>query len=697
MRLLLLLCVLSCAAATEDERPNYPSSIHEMVKAHLAASRRSRTTKGHWGPWSGWTECSSSCGGGVRSQTRQCLPGPLKPTTGRRRSKQHHGCLGLYRRYHVCNTQQLCPAGTDLREAQCATFDPRPFGGRVFQWKPFLDAPNQCQLNCRAEGQRFYATLNQSVVDGTACRPPQGPTGRPVATERWVCVSGECKHVGCDGVVGSERRWDACGECGGRNTSCRIVSGIFSNHANLQVGVLSNILTLPRGACNISAVQAAPSTSRLVLRRTATAQPISFESAAFNHHPAEGTRGEFLTARGPLLEAVDLALLYGGGPLGVRYQFGLPTNEVVQQDDASALRPRRRPRKFSWHMVAASECSKSCGGGVQAVKFVCTREGGGHVPEKRCSHLERPTARSMKCNVRPCPAEWEYGPWGPCSASCGPGTQARTVACRQHISATMTNMKVNEAACLGQREPRTQPCNQGPCDGPRSTDVFDGPSDSPQGHWLTTVWSEGCACGSGLQTRRVACSTLTCDPAQRPSETRPCARACREAQWFTGPWSQCSAHCGPGRQSRPVLCLKAKAAVDEEHCAAHDKPLAERACEERPCGGQWFASEWGACEEDCGPQSREVRCLDEAAKAAEDCANDERPAARRPCSSCSKSLEQNLVSSDLPRAQLLARSEPEVENCKDALRDCGLVLRARLCGNRYYRTRCCVTCSRVTP
>lgn len=55
------------------------SQIHEMVKAHLAASRRSRTPKGHWGPWTGWSECSTSCGGGVRSQTRQCLSGPLKP------------------------------------------------------------------------------------------------------------------------------------------------------------------------------------------------------------------------------------------------------------------------------------------------------------------------------------------------------------------------------------------------------------------------------------------------------------------------------------------------------------------------------------------------------------------------------------------------------------------------------------------
>jgi hypothetical protein len=55
------------------------------------------------------------------------------------------------------------------------------------------------------------------------------------------------------------------------------------------------------------------------------------------------------------------------------------------------------------------------------------------------------------------------------------------------------------------------------------------------------------------------------------------------------------------------------------------------------------------------------------------------------------------VGAELPRAQLLARTDHEVENCRDLMRDCGLVLRARLCANRFYRTRCCVTCSKAAP
>jgi len=213
-------------------------------------------------------------------------------------------------------------------------------------------------------------------------------------------------------------------------------------------------------------------------------------------------------------------------------------------------------------------------------------------------------------------------------------------------------LQVNDAACLSPRSARTQSCNQGLCDGPRPSGsdlppsgpgsdntALDAPSErthQQQGRWLSTAWSVGCVCGSGVQTRRVACSAAACDATQRPAETRPCARACNEPQWFSGPWSQCSAACGPGHQTRPVLCVRHKAAVGDEHCAAHERPTANQACEERPCGGQWFASEWGACEEECSPQSREVRCLDEAARGAQDCAANEKPTARRACSSCSK-------------------------------------------------------------
>lgn len=47
-------------------------------------------------------------------------------------------------------------------------------------------ATNQCALNCRAIGYRFYATLKPMVIDGTSCNGTNdsGP---------YVCVEGQCK------------------------------------------------------------------------------------------------------------------------------------------------------------------------------------------------------------------------------------------------------------------------------------------------------------------------------------------------------------------------------------------------------------------------------------------------------------------------------------------------------------------------
>lgn len=47
-------------------------------------------------------------------------------------------------------------------------------------------ATNQCALNCRAVGYRFYATLKPKVLDGTPCNETNN--SRP-----HVCVEGQCK------------------------------------------------------------------------------------------------------------------------------------------------------------------------------------------------------------------------------------------------------------------------------------------------------------------------------------------------------------------------------------------------------------------------------------------------------------------------------------------------------------------------
>ena len=55
-------------------------------------------------------------------------------------------------------------------------------------------APDECALNCLASNSGFYATLNQTVQDGTSCFRPTTASGKlaPIGT-RGVCIDGHCK------------------------------------------------------------------------------------------------------------------------------------------------------------------------------------------------------------------------------------------------------------------------------------------------------------------------------------------------------------------------------------------------------------------------------------------------------------------------------------------------------------------------
>lgn len=69
------------------------------------------------------------------------------------------------------------------------------------------------------------------------------------------------QRVGCDGVVGSSARLDACGVCGGDNATCRAVSGILTR-PQLPPG-LNVVAVLPQGACNVSVAQLRPTRNLL--------------------------------------------------------------------------------------------------------------------------------------------------------------------------------------------------------------------------------------------------------------------------------------------------------------------------------------------------------------------------------------------------------------------------------------------------
>ncbi|XP_018903358.2 thrombospondin type-1 domain-containing protein 4 [Bemisia tabaci] len=783
-----------------------------------------------WSGWSQWSPCSRVCGGGVVLETRRCF---LRHKYSRPDDKSHvkketsSNCVGPYRRMRLCNNHN-CASGTkSFVQEQCEEFNGKPMmGGRVYNWEAFLNAPNQCALNCRAIGFGFYATLKPSVKDGTPCKGPEKDSGR------WMCVSGICTHVGCDGIVGSDKQLDSCGVCGGDNNSCKTIAGIFTK-PHLPNGY--NLITqIPKGACNLTVLKLKPSKNHLALRRLDGTFVVdgNFAFTSLEEIQSSGTKltlkqdtpdqGEMITSPGPLLEPLELMLVFQQPNSGIKYEYQLKMNGATEvalergdtsyaygpaddtssheknignsysdnaaksegtlDDEATKSEGKRRKKKFYWKISGFSECSMSCAGGVQTAINVCVRESNSMTaPDKRCTGLELPQPQTQRCNVKPCPAEWEAGEWGDCSASCGEGVRRRKLVCRQRITASLT-MTVSDGACLSSPSRNftlEQPCALFPCPihsakaedteprikaswrtepwskcstqcglgirtrtvvcqavngqqclqstRPQNQEVCDmGPCSSETPSWFIAEWSQKCSveCGVGVQTRKVLCSAglgkdSQCDISSKPETSRTCSsdKSC-DGQWFAGPWSECSETCGWGVQTRRIACLAYQrgefSIAKDSSCSNSSRPTKEQSCREKPCSPQWYTADWMPCSQSCGTgvQRRELHCLDEKGKVSSDCLEDLKPSSRRSCSTHScppdKSSLVKLNETSLPTLNdkmsslgdqafnTVDNSLEQTEDCRNLFRNCYLVVQARLCKYKYYRSSCCLACKGKT-
>lgn len=63
-------------------------------------------------------------------------------------------------------------------------------------------------------------------------------------------VSTSLQSIGCDDYLGSDKVVDKCGVCGGDNTGCQVVSGVFK-HALTSLGY-HRVVEIPQGATKIN-------------------------------------------------------------------------------------------------------------------------------------------------------------------------------------------------------------------------------------------------------------------------------------------------------------------------------------------------------------------------------------------------------------------------------------------------------------
>nr|XP_003227484.1 PREDICTED: thrombospondin type-1 domain-containing protein 4 [Anolis carolinensis] len=520
-------------------------------------------------------------------------------------------CTGAYKQYKLCNTNP-CLENRNIREIQCTSYNNKPFMGRFYEWEPFAEVKGsqKCELNCRAMGYRFYVRQAEKVIDGTPC--DQNGTS--------ICVSGQCKTIGCDDYLGSDKVVDKCGICGGDNTACKVVSGVFK-HTLTNLGY-HKIVEIPEGATKINITEMSKSNNYLALRsRTgrsiingnwAIDRPGRYEGGGtmFTYkRPNEisSTAGESFLADGPTNEVLDVYMIHQQPNPGIHYEYIIPGSYVISPQ----VPLHRRPGEPFNGQLDVTES-------VNYEEETLRRETGTHMgqpagtfpiiqPGRFPSHppdnqvpAGQPPRRNRDYN-------WKQIGTTECTVTCGKGSQYPVFHCVNRN----THEEISESYCdtSTKPSPEEEPCNIFPC----------------PAFWDIGEWSE-CSktCGLGMQHRQVLCRQIyanrsltvqpyRCQHLEKPETTSTCQlKICSEWQIRTE-WTSCSVPCGVGQRTRDVKCVSNLGdVVDDEECNMKLRPNDIENCDMGPCAKSWFLTEWSdRCSAECGTgvRTRSVICM----------------------------------------------------------------------------------------
>ncbi|XP_041844598.1 thrombospondin type-1 domain-containing protein 4 [Melanotaenia boesemani] len=558
-------------------------------------------------------------------------------------ASQVYKCSGAEKEYRRCFSQVCGGGALDSRAEQCAAFNTQEFMGRLYNWEPFTEvgADKQCELTCRPAGYRFYVRQAERVRDGTPCFS---------INTNDVCVEGRCLTEGCDGVLGSSAVIDKCGVCGGRDTSCRKVTGSFQN-VTVPLGY-HKILDIPPGATFINITERQASPNYLAMRsgtgvsvvngRWAVDPPGEYQAGGTTftytrpraQSEGEEEKGESLRARGPTTTQLQLYIIFHKANPGIDYEFYIPVEkkegerETLMEREVPREAPRERLREreparapFRGPLTVSVEDPPPAAPPVSVPSFPSSSSSSVFSPpstDRWTPERTRPRGSAPNRNARipprtdlppdtQSPFVWRRGGLRECSASCGKGFQHRVILCiNRHTDEEVPERKCDSAA---KPVPEEEPCNTKPC----------------PPFWEASAWSEcSVSCGQGVQQRQLQCrqsfgnqSTMVhpqhCANLTPPESTQACQlRLC--SHWeVKSDWTTCSVDCGVGRRTRSVRCVSDQGSiVNDNECNSGLRPQGSEECNMGPCVTNWYFNDWSkTCSAQCGPgvQKREVVCL----------------------------------------------------------------------------------------
>lgn len=195
----------------------------------------------------------------------------------------------------------------------------------------FVSLPFKCAFKC-VEGLSVWMSIEASGNQSSPrCPPP--------SVSSFILQS-----PGCDDYLGSGKVMDRCGICGGDNTTCKLVSGVFKDNVS-RIGY-RKIVEIPEGATKINVTEMAKSRNYLggktdaemlhtLIEPAASASSNSAAAVGLCWQPFEAHRASpSLTATGPL---TGQAATKGGGP---RLPTDDPTKSAALPGSLYSLKDR---------------------------------------------------------------------------------------------------------------------------------------------------------------------------------------------------------------------------------------------------------------------------------------------------------------------------------------------------------------------
>lgn len=233
-----------------------------------------------------------------------------------------------------------------------------------------------------------------------------------------------------------------------------------------------DVVTIPAGATHIDVKQRShgdrrPDNSFLAVRRQdgtyllngdyklITLETDVFLKGALLRYSGSSASLERLRSFAPLPEPLTVQVLsVGDSPRPrVKYSYFAPRPASTNRHSINAI---REVGGAEWTLREWGPCSQTCGEGTQKRDVLCLDTQGR--PSQDCPEELRPTS-SRLCSTHACPS-WVVGEWSACSKTCGRGFRKRPLHCVGHDGHVLS---LDKCHAKDRPRPLLDICIQGAC------------------------------------------------------------------------------------------------------------------------------------------------------------------------------------------------------------------------------------------